>query len=340
LDSVVDGVAKGFSYPTFSSGLAGLGWGITHLVRQGFLEADLGDILEDLTDPLQHAMMNHMDRGDYDYLHGALGIALYFLEREDLPQRSEILTPLVDLLLDRAEQDGDCGLKWLSLLNKETGLKGYNLSLSHGQASIIDILSRMVAQDCGGKSAPMVLNGAMAYLLKHEIPVADRLDSFFPSWVVNDPGSQKGGRLAWCYGDLGVGQVLYHTGQRQGRKDWEEKGLAMLVHTRLRTDQKEAGIIDVGLCHGAAGVAHIYNRLWQETQDESYAQVARHWFDLILNMAHFTDGPAGYMAYRTPENGGWAAEYGFLEGVAGVGLALLSALYPLSSDWDRALLLS
>lgn len=53
-------------------------------------------------------------------------------------------------------------------------------------------------------------------------------------------------------------------------------------------------------------------------------------------MARFDDGLAGYKALHTEmEN-----EYGILEGVAGIGLALLSYVTETEPTWDECLLLS
>jgi lantibiotic modifying enzyme len=334
-----DMVEKGFSFPTFSGGLAGLGWTITHLTRQGFFEADLADILGELTEPLRQSMMEYMKRGEYDYLHGALGIALYFLERSDLPETPGILLALVEELARQAQTDAQGGLKWESEIDIKTKQRGFNLSLSHGQASIIDILGRMVAAGYGGEQARPLLDGAVTYLLYHELPENTRGTTIFPSRII--PGEPlAGSRLGWCYGDLGAGQVLLRTGLRLGVKSWQEKGLAVLRHSMARRDPREAAINDAGLCHGSAGIAHIYNRLWQETGDAAFAETAQFWYNFTLQLATFSDGLAGYKAWRTPEYGGWVNEAGLLEGVAGIGLTLISALYPLEPAWDRCLLLS
>jgi lantibiotic biosynthesis protein len=334
-----DTVEKGFNYPTFAGGLAGLGWTIAHLAKQGFIEADVAEILGDLTEPLRQSMMEYIGQGEYDYLHGALGIALYFLERNDLPETPAILQTLVKELDRKAQTDDKGGLKWECELDIKTKKRGFNLSLSHGQASIIDILGRMVAAGYGGEQARPILDGAVAYLLNHELPQNSRGTVIFPSQIIGNE-SMPGGRLGWCYGDLGAGQVLLRTGLRLGVKSWQEKGLAVLHYSMLRRDPREASINDAGLCHGSAGVAHIYNRLWQETGDEAFAETARFWFDFTLKLATFSDGLAGYKAWRTPEYGGWINETGLLEGVAGIGLAMISALYPLEPSWDRCLLLS
>ena len=55
-------------------------------------------------------------------------------------------------------------------------------------------------------------------------------------------------------------------------------------------------------------------------------------------MARFEDGLAGYKAWQG-ENG-WMNQHGILEGIAGIGLVLLSHLSNEEPSWDRSFLLS
>ncbi|HEX7277236.1 MAG TPA: lanthionine synthetase LanC family protein, partial [Acidimicrobiales bacterium] len=83
---------------------------------------------------------------------------------------------------------------------------------------------------------------------------------------------------------------------------------------------QDAGVVDAGLCHGAAGLLHVSNRLYQATGDERQAAAARRWLEPALTLP--------------------VAGAGFLEGRAGVGLALLAATTDVEPEWDRILLLS
>ena len=57
-------------------------------------------------------------------------------------------------------------------------------------------------------------------------------------------------------------------------------------------------------------------------------------------MAKIDDGVAGYKVWRTSEYGGLQIEYAFLEGIAGIGLSLISAISDIDPKWDEYLLLS
>lgn len=80
------------------------------------------------------------------------------------------------------------------------------------------------------------------------------------------------------------------------------------------------------LCDGAAGVAHLFNRLFQATGDAWLAQAARRWFAQVFEMQRHGSGIAGYQSCldaSAPGAGGWQTDPGLLTGTAGLALALL-----------------
>ncbi|MCK5168939.1 MAG: hypothetical protein KAQ75_03590, partial [Bacteroidales bacterium] len=137
-----------------------------------------------------------------------------------------------------------------------------------------------------------------------------------------------------------VGIALWQAGKNTNNEEWKNKALEILLHTTKRKDLKENSVIDAGLCHGTAGIAHIYNRMYNNTGRDEFKKAAIYWFEQTLKMAKYDDGLAGYKAWRTPEYGGLQNEYGFLEGIAGIGLALISAVSDIEPKWDECLLLS
>jgi len=58
-------------------------------------------------------------------------------------------------------------------------------------------------------------------------------------------------------------------------------------------------------------------------------------------MAKFEDGLAGFKVYQAHDGKPtWLNKYGLLEGVAGIGLAMLTYYYEMDPAWDECLLLS
>ena len=103
---------------------------------------------------------------------------------------------------------------------------------------------------------------------------------------------------------------------------------------------RAATMRDAGLCHGAGGVAHLFNRMSQATGEERLAAAARSWYAAALAFRQPGLGVGGFRSWAADPSGalGWRNDPGFLEGAAGVGLALLAAVSPVDPAWDRLLL--
>lgn len=331
---------KPFTYHTHAGGLAGIGWCVEHLAQNGFLDADTDEILEALDSYIHRAMMYDIGSGNYDFLHGAVGNGTYFLSRLSNPKAKDYLIDLVDKLDEIAHREDDGAVKWLSVLNREEGNEGYNLSLSHGITAVIAFLGKVVEAGVCVEKASQLLEGAVKYLLKYRMDNWKETQLHFPSWVPLEGPVPEGSRLAWCYGDLGIGITLWHTAKSVGNSAWEKIAVEVLGSTATRVDMKKSGTVDAGLCHGTAGNMHIFNRAYQNTGIEAFKTTALFWAKATLELAVHEDGAAGYKAWHTEQYGGWKAEIAFLEGVAGIGLALISMLSDIESRWDRTLYIS
>jgi hypothetical protein len=102
-------------------------------------------------------------------------------------------------------------------------------------------------------------------------------------------------------------------------------------------------VVDAGLCHGAAGLAHIYNRAWQATGDGFFAEAARAWLGRALAMRQEIEGaPHGFTAFLPGRDGklAWMPDAALLTGAGGVALALMAAATAVEPCWDRILLVS
>ena len=338
ISTVFDEINKEFTYHTHAGGLAGIGWSIEHLAQNGFIDTDTNEILEDLDPYLHKTMIYDIQNENYDFLHGAVGNGVYFLSRNNNEKSKEYLKEFIDQLDRISLQDEDGARKWMSTLNIEEKTKGFNLSLSHGIASIIAFLGKMLEAGIYNEKVSPLLNGAVQYLLKYKLD-REKYLSNFPSWInENEPLSQS--RLAWCYGDLGIGTALWQAAQSAKNKEWEKVAVDTLLDSTARRDLKKNAVIDAGLCHGAAGIMHIYNRAYHYTGQDKFKDTTLYWAEQTLAMAKFEDGYAGYKAWHTEKYGGWTHEAGLLEGIAGIGLAFISLIAAIEPKWDRALFIS
>src|SRR5690242_1783483 len=76
----IDADRPGLIRSSLSNGGAGLGYTISFLSGEGFIDSDIGKELGELDRYLFDAACRKIDTGDTGYLHGAAGILHYFSE--------------------------------------------------------------------------------------------------------------------------------------------------------------------------------------------------------------------------------------------------------------------
>jgi hypothetical protein len=322
LERCGDTLADAVLPPGLYDGFTGLAWVTAHLGDTAAL-ADLDACLHALPD---HAVAS------FDLIRGLTGLGVYALERGD----RGLLAQVVARLAARAVPTPD-GPAWFTPPAQmgEWKLRLYprgchDLGMAHGAPAVIALLAGAVAH--GIAQAGPLLAGAVGWLR------AQRLAAGGYGEVA---GARAPTRLAWCYGDLGVASALLLASE-VGDPAWRTEAIALAVAAARRPADR-VGVVDAGLCHGAAGLAHQFNRLYQATGVAELRAAACAWIDRALALRG-DHGIAGF-ASHDPDPADrarvtWVADPGFLQGAAGIGLALLAADTALEPTWDRALLLS
>ena len=341
IDAVFKEIEQSQNYIfSFCNGLAGIGWTLEHLEQKGYAKYNTNILLEDFDSVLSDVLEHEMKKGNYDFLHGAIGIVLYFISRI---HKNEKLLPVLQKFIvhlnDLSEKQPNGSIKWRSVIDYETKKTVYNISLSHGMASIAAILSRLYAiKGLDKKMVEKLLQDCINYILEQEID-KDRYGTFFPSYALESTEYLHGSRLAWCYGDLGIAMALWQAGVALQNETWKNKALEVLLFAaEKRKDLEKNMVKDAGLCHGTAGIGHIFYRAWWNTQLLEFKNAADYWFEQTLKISTFADGLAGYKTWHGKE--GWINEYDLLTGIAGIGLALLTYYHEIEPTWDECLLLS
>lgn len=338
ISGVFDEINKGFDLHTFCMGIGGVGWALEHLARQGFIKTDTDEMLEEVDPFIYQVMMGDIRNGHYDYLHGAIGGGLYFLSRLPRGKSKRYLEDLLDEMENTGIEESDGSVKWQSIVDFENDRQGVNLGMAHGSASIIAFLSRLYEAGIRIDKTGRLLSGAVRHVLKHQQDIEPQ-QSLFPRYV-SDGEPPVHSRLAWCYGDLGIGMALWQAAEIAGRREWKQRAVDILKHSCLRREPALSGVKDACICHGTAGIAHIYNRIYHYTRLRDFKSASLYWIEETMKMARFSDGYGGFKMWHGKETGGWAAAGDLLTGVAGIGLALLSTVFDMEPVWDRCLLLS
>jgi len=301
-------------------GLAGIRFTVAHLA--GGEEAD--EALAALDDALGRSVDVDVWNHDYDLIGGLAGIGVALLEGNRDDART-IAARVLDHL-ERNSQREPTGTTWytspelLPPWQREICPDGhFNFGLAHGIPGAIGFLSRLIDAGIEVDRAQALLDGATAWM---RAAVPPRAPARFPSWRGRGAADEPA-RLAWCYGDPGVAITLLAAARTTGDAALEAEALAM-GHAMAARPVETSGVRDAGICHGAAGVAHIFNRMYQATGDEVLGDAARGWIERLLAMADPMDGGV--------------RDASVLMGTTGVGLVLLAATTEVEPAWDRAIL--
>jgi hypothetical protein len=320
-------------------GFVGIAWVAEHLRREFNGPGD-----DDSNLPIDEALHEYMGispwPGDYDLIGGLAGYGVYALERLPTSIARESLAQLVARLAETAVSDAD-GLAWrrtIELMPPERHAEhpdGYfDHGVAHGVPGVVAVLAGALAAGVAVETARPLFERSLAWVMAKRGPPDG--ESTFTTGLDTRPA-----RSAWCYGDPGIAGALFAATRAVGDARGAADALAIARHATTRPFER-SGCVDAGLCHGAAGLALIYNRLWQATDEDVFADAARLWYARALDMRRVGRGVAGIQSYRTrtidDRNIGWFDDGSFLTGAGGVGLSLLAGISTIEPAWDRLLL--
>lgn len=338
----IDALAQLTLPPSLYGGFCGIGWVVAHLTQELYEGAD------NLTSAIDVALRKRLDsapdRLHHELVAGLSGFGLYLLERLPHPDAAELIDRILDHLESTVEESPDgCTwftlTDWIPLWQRDNLPKGcYNLGVAHGVPGVIGFLAAARRAGLSDSRIPRLVEGAVRWILAHRLPAGG--DSIFPALAV--PGKElEPTRTAWCYGDIGLASVLLSAARSFDRPDWEDEALAA-ARLAARRPLESVMAVDAGLCHGTAGLGHLFNRMYQATGDSELREAALDWYQRTLDMRRPGEGIAGFLAWTGTEAGdhSWQGAPGFLMGVAGIGLALLAAVSDIEPAWDRVLLAS
>jgi hypothetical protein len=291
-------------------GFAGVAWVAEHLVlRENSAEDE--DLNEEIDEALLSLLRRSSWRGEAELLGGLAGWSVYALER--LPRPSAVA--MLPLLLGRLAEQADA-------------VRESDQGMAHGAAGVIAVLARMLREGAAGPEAGALLTALVDGILARRPP----------------SGEHGEGDLAWCAAVAGLSVALLAAGRACGREDWERTALRLAAVAAARYPDAEDIVegFDPALCHGTAGLSHLFHRLHRATGDPVFFAAAGRWLERTLARRRPGEGIGGYLSRRRLADGrpGWIADPGFLGGAAGIGLALLASATPVEPAWDRLLLLS
>lgn len=326
-------------------GLSGIAWTVQHL--QGFLFED--ESADPETDPnadIDQILLDHWSKPEkFDLWGGCAGLGVYALERYPRPGSKLLLEILIQRLDELSSKTG-VGIAWFTppkMMRPKTRMSFpdgyYDLGVAHGAAGIISFLSRVYALGISKELTGKLLDGAVSWMLAQQMKSEAGPGPLFPEYVLPTDVIRRltGG---WCHGDIGMAAALLSAAQCTGETSWAAKAVET-AHAAVDYYNPNWQP-DTTLCHGTAGLGHLFNRIYQATGENRFREEARKWFGRTLELRQPGTGIAGFFRHSPNEEGEIAEQFdpGFIQGAAGIGLALLSGATAVEPRWDRVMLLS
>jgi lantibiotic biosynthesis protein len=320
--------------PALFEGFTGIAWVAEQIWSRLYddEELDLSEIDDVVLELLDTNAIAEYALGD-----GLVGIGVYGLGR-DAPAR--FVHRVVERLAERASEDRG-GITWrtpperLPPKLRARHPRGYaSLGMAHGIDGVIAFLGQVHRRGLGTARSRELLEGAVTWLLACRI---DAPSGTVPLVIAPDEPPRPA-PCAWCYGELPAAMALLAAARGLARDDWEDCALGFAC-TAASRPVTGTGVHDAGLCHGAAGLGHMFLRLHEATRDPRLRYAAQAWLVRAMELRDPAREVAGFAAFDpTAPSDPWIPLPGYLLGAAGVGLALASACGEVDVAWDTPLL--
>lgn len=314
---------------SYCNGLCGFAYAMAHLHHAGFINVELVEEFEDLDEMLFNSAMALINNHYNDFLHGAFGVVHYFSTRDKTQKITFYLEKLSEVIAEKLISiDGFSAIPNLSLpSNKDPN--DINLSLSHGQNGFLIILLNLLNEN--SRVLSTVVKSCLSLVSNTFDQDEKQRFSKFPASIHLQSGEKKySNRLGWCYGDLGQ-LLLYERLRKISLSNSITANLDVFAaYTANRKCLDSTLVSDSSFCHGASGLAQFYQVLYLNSGNKVYIDAHHFWIEQTVAM----------LPCDLKENKFVGKEHSILDGYSGIGLSLLSFLFPQNAGWANAVLLA
>lgn len=314
--------------PFFCNGLSGFAYLLTSFVEKKYLEQEFAAQIKDLLGQLWPHVQEGICSNNNDILHGAIGYLHVLNYYTKVTNERELFNAALQYIETRTAL---LSMDWIpSVVPGDEISNEIDLGMAHGQSGFLYVLTE-TTRIAGNHQWNESLKRKLEFVKNCMDEERSEKQSFFPSRIDAVTGKRRTSvRLGWCYSDLGPAWMFFNAGIYTGDRQLLEIADKVGMATTHRRDLEVTGLSNPYLCHGTAGVAHIYQQLFQVSGNPAYQQASEYWIGETI-----TQLDALLQQERIEGDGG-----GILNGLAGIGLALLSFSTDKKLDWSKTILLS
>jgi lantibiotic modifying enzyme len=335
----ITGIVESINRPmsTFCGGLAGLGWLLIYLNKHNIIDMDADEYLEELDELLDIELDRMLQTKNFDILHGAMGLGVYFINRN---KESSVIKIINALIADKKEMAP--GIAWSRFDAYARKDYIYDFGLAHGNAGTLYFLGKCCKAGIMQQECKALIDGSIEFFMDNIQP--ESAGSFFPNSIAvkhykTDAPQVQMSRVAWCYGDLGILHTLLLISVWREDKILKDKVLTMLLKVAERRSVPESMIKDAGFCHGTVGNSYLFKNIYKLSGNVVFSQTADYWLEQTMNFCRNEPSSVGGFLFYKGDTG-FTPQIDILSGTAGVGLVLADHTYAIDSDWNECFFLS
>jgi len=180
-------------------------------------------------------------------------------------------------VLKKSAIKNENGLYWLSPSLNNTPYLG----ISHGNAMIINFLSKMVRLKIKPKLSKLMINKGISLLLSEK---RSEEKGLFPHYFdeLEHNISAEPTQFSMCYGDLGIAFAILKASKSLYSTNLKKEAISILSYCNKR--KKEDNLTDgANVIYGASGVACMYEEIYNLTKKPIYRKKAIYWANHIKN---------------------------------------------------------
>lgn len=313
------------SITTLCSGLAGFGLVLLSL-EDDIIDID-AEYFESIDSVLLEDLKSCCEANHYDFLHGSMGIAMYFIERckSDKNEKNiaalnhfsenliyKINNSLEEILISEVALDNDD--RFCIYFGIAHGIAGYLNFLLYLQSNFSELKTDITSS----------LQKCISYLKSYK-KFDENSKQFYPNLLLIHSNTIVNSRLSWCQGDFGIANSLYNCGIYLN-DDHLIKESEELIASCQKISLQESFVNDFGLCHGSAGIAIQYH-LASKKHKTAFTEDIQKWMNIVKMQT------SDYQQFVAYEKGSYHAETNLLEGSVGLGLILLTLENKIDHRW-------
>ncbi|AZA55196.1 lanthionine synthetase LanC family protein [Chryseobacterium sp. G0201] len=307
---------------TYAEGIPGILCSQKFLSNSKYFSLDFIEI-NDFNETLIDIAIDYFEEDNYDFLYGAIGVMMPIIfdkVKYGISDYPNNLSNLIQTIFSKREK-----LFWRSKDDKHENI--YDFGVAHGFISILYLLSVI----CKNRSDIEIIKKTVFDFLSFG-NFSNSL-SIFPDKIDIEKPYSCNSRLGWCYGDLGIGNIIYQIGNNIFDEKLKQIGIQITLKSSNRINLKEGSVLDASICHGTSGIALMYQKNYQISKNKKAYEAYHYWKNKTLE---FYDESNKDCCFGYVRGTGTINNFGLLQGIAGIGIFLMNNN---KNSWSNILLI-